>query len=344
MTTNSSLRFTGVCAGMMLVAAFAAACADSPSQPAQPRITARLEIVSGDGQTGAPGEELPEPLTVRAVDSAGHPVAGQIINFRVMQGGGSVFAGANVTGENGIALEYWTLGPRAGDPQVLEARAVDNSTGEKIVFGTFTATARSSTPASMTMSGLAGDATVGSTLPNPVYVYVRDAFNNPVPDRQVSWSVIQGNGRLTNAQGVTASTAVSTTDAQGRASVRFTPGTVAGTNVVRAVAGSVEALGSINGLPASPYRFTVQPAELALPAGTTGQLVGHGYDRFNNRVPYIGKWRSLDPGIVTVLSPSSMQADTLATIRGVSAGAGRVVGQINAGTKVWADTVVVTVH
>lgn len=339
----ANLRFTGACAGLMLVAAFAA-CADSPSQPAQPRMTARLEIVAGDGQIGAPGEELPQPLTVRAVDSAGNPVAGQIINFRVTQGGGSVFAGANVTGQNGIALEYWTLGPRAGDPQVLQARAVDNDTGEKIVFGTFTATARSSTPASMTMSGLAGDATVGSTLPNPVYAYVRDAFNNPVPDFQVNWSVIQGNGRLTNAQGVTASTAVSTTDAQGRASVRFTPGTVAGTNVVRAVAGSVEALGSINGLPASPYRFIVQPGELALPNGTNGQLVGRGYDRFNNRVPYTARWRSLDPAIVSVLSPSSTAADSLAVVRGNSAGNGRVVGQINAGTKIWADTVVVTVH
>jgi hypothetical protein len=72
--------------------------------------------------------------------------------------------------------------------------------------------------------------------------------------------------------------------------------------------------------------------------------VGHGYDRFNDRVPYTAKWRSLDRAIVSVLSPSSTVADSLAVVRGNSPGNGRVVGQINAGTKIWADTVVVTVN
>src|SRR5216117_3863304 len=97
-----------------------------------------LSVVSGNNQFGPPGTELPNPIVAIVEDSRGHAVKGQIVNFVVVSGGGSVFAGAAITGADGIAQERWTLGPSG--PQQVEARAVDNGTGAKLTFATFTAT------------------------------------------------------------------------------------------------------------------------------------------------------------------------------------------------------------
>jgi hypothetical protein len=129
-------RFCGACAAMI----GAAACDSVTERGELHPIPARYDIVSGNQQTAAPRSELPNPLVVRAVDANGQPVPSQIINFRVTQGGGSVFAGVAVTDAQGLAHEYWTVGPTPGSTQTVEARAVDAASGAKLVFATFTAT------------------------------------------------------------------------------------------------------------------------------------------------------------------------------------------------------------
>jgi len=103
-----------------------------------------MSVVSGDGQQGTPGAELPDPLVVRVEDARGRPVPGQIVNFRVVSGGGSVFAGAAISNRNGLAQERWTLG--FGDLQRVEARAIDPATGDPLTFAVFTATLADSIP------------------------------------------------------------------------------------------------------------------------------------------------------------------------------------------------------
>src|SRR5712691_4013922 len=120
-------------AGLLVLASCTA-----PVGTDQPVGTLSLSVVSGDNQTAPPGTELPNPIVARVEDSRGHPVKGQIVYFVVVSGGGSVFAGAAISGGDGIVQERWTVG-FSGSQQV-EARAVDNQTGEKITFATFTAT------------------------------------------------------------------------------------------------------------------------------------------------------------------------------------------------------------
>ena len=103
-----------------------------------------LLIVSGNGQSGPSNTELPDPLVVKVTKPNGNPLKGQIVNFVVVEGGGSVFAGVAQTNTQGVAQEFWTLG--APGPQTLEVRAVDPATGAKLVFGTFTATALAVAP------------------------------------------------------------------------------------------------------------------------------------------------------------------------------------------------------
>lgn len=104
-----------------------------------PLTVARYEIVAGEGQSAPAGSELPAPLVVRVTDATGAARQGQIVNWIVTGGGGDVFAGVALTDSLGFAREWWTLGPEPG-ANTLEARAVDSSTGEALVFARFAAT------------------------------------------------------------------------------------------------------------------------------------------------------------------------------------------------------------
>jgi hypothetical protein len=158
---------------------------DSVTAPTHP---VALDVVSGDKQTAPANTQLPKPLIVRVTDANGQPVQGQIVNFRVTVGGGSMFAGAGSTNSQGIVQDRWTLGP-AG-PQTAEARAVDNTTGAAIVFATFTATGIDTTtpppppPPSFgsfsVVSGANQRAMVGTHLPAPVVFLVLDQTGQPL--------------------------------------------------------------------------------------------------------------------------------------------------------------------
>jgi hypothetical protein len=126
-----------------LACALVAACV-APTDQNQVTPPLSMSVVSGNGQQGAGGTELPDPLVVRVEDARGRPVSGQIVNFRVVSGGGSVFAGAAISNRNGLVQERWTLG--FGTPQQVEARAIDPATGAPLTFAVFTATLTDSSP------------------------------------------------------------------------------------------------------------------------------------------------------------------------------------------------------
>jgi len=223
-----------------------AGCKTEPPGPG-PGAPATIRLVEGTVLSGVAGAELPAPLVVEVVDAAGKPVPNQIVNFRVVSGGGSVFAGTGLTNGAGRVQERWTLGPRVGDSQVLEARAVDNDTGASLVFATFSATARPDAPASMPI--VSGDGQIGqarTALANPLVLAVADQYGNPVPGVSVAWTVEDGGGSL--------EASTTTTDESGRASNRWTLGPVATTQHVRAEAGSLIARFStagVGGIPAT---------------------------------------------------------------------------------------------
>ena len=115
-----------------------AGCAGDSVSPSPVDLQLRLAIVSGNNQTGAPNSELALPLVASVTDARGRGVSGQLVNFRIVSGGGTMFAGAALTDRSGLAKDYWTLG--ASGTQTVEVRAVDPTSGEKLVFATFTAT------------------------------------------------------------------------------------------------------------------------------------------------------------------------------------------------------------
>ena len=113
---------------------------DSPVPVTAPKDFAlALSIVSGNTQAAPVNTQLPAPLHVQVVNSAGKPVPAFVVDFVVTSGGGHVFGGAEETDTRGNAYEIWTLGPRLG-PQTIDVRAVDPFTGVPNTFGHFTAT------------------------------------------------------------------------------------------------------------------------------------------------------------------------------------------------------------
>jgi hypothetical protein len=76
----------------------------------------RLEIWSGNGQSGRVGRRLRNVLGVVLRDDAGMPVAGVPIVFRVAAGGGEVGSTEPTTNEDGFASGAWRLGD---DPDSL---------------------------------------------------------------------------------------------------------------------------------------------------------------------------------------------------------------------------------
>src|SRR5688572_6237071 len=204
-------------AALFVAAVLVLSCSDTPTDNERPQTPASLDIVAGDDQNGVVGTELANPLVVRVENANGQPVAGQLVNFRVTAGGGSVFAEAGLTNAQGIVQDRWTLGTSTADSQRVEARAVDPNTGARIVFATFSATPLPGPAHSVTKaSGDTQTGALGAALGDSLAVRVADSFGNPVPGVQVTWATSAGNGAVSPAS--------STTSALGIAKTRWTLG------------------------------------------------------------------------------------------------------------------------
>lgn len=215
---------------------------------------ALIERLSGEGQLGARGAPLADPLVVRVTDGLGNPVAGVTVEWTTDDG--SVDPAASVTGSNGRASTTWTLGSSVGE-QTAEARS-GGLEGSPLGF---TATASSGDASRLVrVSGNGQSARAGDELDDPLVVRVEDQDGNGVPGRAVSWVVATGGGSVSDLN--------STSDENGRASTRWTMGAEPGGNILNAVVSGIGAVsfnatatGGGGGARASQLGFRVQPSD-----------------------------------------------------------------------------------
>jgi uncharacterized protein YjdB len=180
-----------------------------------------LSIIAGDQQKGTVGLVLPQPVTVRVVDSRGNPVAGTIVEFAVMIGAGRVPQVTAKTDSAGIARMVWELGRTAG------SQAVRVSVAE-VPPVTFTATAAGGAAVAVTVTPDTVTVRTGETV--PLSAIVRDAFRNASGDPLIWLS--------TNPQVATVSpSGVVSGAAAGTAGIVAMASGVADTAVVKVVAG-----------------------------------------------------------------------------------------------------------
>jgi alpha-tubulin suppressor-like RCC1 family protein len=300
MPLRTSMADLKILCGALALGIAALSCGKDSTGPVAPGKPSAVVIVSGDGQTATVGTELSAPVVVRVTDDAGTPVPGQLINFRVVSGNGSVFAGSSLTNAAGEARERWTLGTIVADDQKLEARAVDPTSGEAIVFATFHATAVAGPAASM--SRASEDKTGGTAGGPPAVqpaVHIADQYGNSVSGAAVTFAVVSGGGSIngsnqasvpTNASGVATATG-------------WVLGPSVGTNALSAsvsgIAGSpISFLATANA--GAPATVTISPENVSLLAYNQ-QLTAVTKDANGNVVTGASlTWISSNPSVATV--------------------------------------------
>jgi hypothetical protein len=104
---------------------------------AQHGAATRLQLDTGNNQTGVAGRPLARPFVVVATDEALNPVAGALLTFQVTKGDGSL-AGQPaihaVTGEEGRASVFLTLGPEEGSDNNVVTTTLDGPAGGAAIF------------------------------------------------------------------------------------------------------------------------------------------------------------------------------------------------------------------
>ncbi len=222
-----------------------------------PRQAAVLEKTTGDGQSGAAGSFLADPLEVRVLNPDGLPVVEHPVTFTLEQAAGPS-AGVAAAREGTAAGQVQVLTDTAGHARAflrLGTRAGAYSTTARTLSGTganpaafevtFTATATAAPAAELVAIAGEDQTAVIDTLnapgspdfrgrdPNPFVVQALDAFEQPASGVTIQWLVSDGGGSLLAATTVT--------DATGLAQNQLI-GATEGRNAVVAIAAGTNAV------------------------------------------------------------------------------------------------------
>jgi hypothetical protein len=221
-STLSKFKLTSA----ILLLAYIACKGDSAVDPSVPTTITANSATSLSGVAGSPVSPAP---SIVVNDQNGAPMAGAIVNFIVLSGGGTISTASVASNASGIAtVASWILGTTAG-PNALSA-----SVGS-LTAVTFTATGTAGAAASLTKS--AGDnqsGTTGLAAPVAPSVVVRDANGNAKENVVVTFAVASGGGSVTGA--------TATSDAAGVATVGSWILGATGTNTLTASAPGVPAV------------------------------------------------------------------------------------------------------
>jgi hypothetical protein len=194
--------------------------------------------VDGDVQLGFVGEALSKQLIVEVLGAGNQPVEGVEVAFELTDAAaGTVDPATAITNSEGVAVATWTLGTVPGSYTVI-ARLAGAEPGA--TSAEFTATAKPAAPDTIRAQiPLDQPGRRQQQVKDAPLVRVVDRFGNPVPEVPVAWQVIAGEG--------TVDSPITTTDAEGKASVGWTLGNRIGVHKLTA------AIGSATG---SPVTFT----------------------------------------------------------------------------------------
>jgi len=216
-------------------------------------IPSTVHIHSGDGQAGLRGQLLSQPLTVQVLDSSLFPFPGQVVDFAVTGGTGTVSPYSAVTNTSGLASTTLTLDAYVTANSVT---ATVNGTTQSVSFSA------DGYPAGVPvyLTKVSGDNQVLDTYATstyPLIIQVTDIVGSPVRDVYVQYSVIGGDALMFDPYAVVS-------DAYGYASNWL---------IARGYTGSVTASASVAGLRGSPLAFS---ATTVLPGGVLGDTDGDG--------------------------------------------------------------------
>ncbi|MYB02249.1 T9SS type A sorting domain-containing protein, partial [Candidatus Poribacteria bacterium] len=240
-------------------------------------INVTIQIISGNGQEAPANTQLTEPFVVEVRDSNDNPLPNVQVTFTVARGEGLLSGESTAvevtTDANGRAAQTLTLGPKPGINTVVVSMR-----NKRVWFE-----AEGVSPYQLVkISGDEQSDIFGTELANPFVVEVKDQDDNPLPDAQVTFKVIQGDGLL-NGESTTVEV---TTDANGRAAQTLTLGPKPGINIVEVSMWNESVWFEVEGV--SPYQLVkISGDEQQGTFGTTlaSPLVVEVRDPNNNPLP-----------------------------------------------------------
>ena len=92
------------------------------------QVVSAIEVVSGDSQSGLPGDALEEPVVVRVLDGSGAPVAEAAMAFEPGESHGTASPATAVSDVDGHTRATWTLGEPIGTQTLTASVAGGPST------------------------------------------------------------------------------------------------------------------------------------------------------------------------------------------------------------------------
>jgi hypothetical protein len=201
----------------------------SPPTQAEPS-----SIEAGENvREGIAGRELSQPIGVVVKDSAGKPVPGVTVTFRVSSGGGALSSDTEESNVDGVAQVQWTLGNELG-PQGLEASAA-NTDGAPLDGSPvqLSVTANPPQPARLVLrTTLPEAAENGVPLEQQPVIEVYDADDQLLSGIEVVASISSGGATVTgessatsDAEGLATFTDLSLVGPQGPQVLRFSVAT-----------------------------------------------------------------------------------------------------------------------
>ncbi|MBW4525332.1 MAG: Ig-like domain-containing protein [Phormidium tanganyikae FI6-MK23] len=240
-----------------------------------------IAATSGSGQSITVNTNFANPLQTTVRDQYGNPVPNATVSFGVPGTGasGTSSAATVTTNASGNATINITANTVAGSFNST------GSVGGVATPATFSLTNLADLPFSITATNGSGQsAIVANAYSNPLIATVRDQYSNPVPNATVNFSV-PGTG----ASG-TLTTATTTTDTSGNATVNITANTVAGGFTTSSQVGGVAtpASFSLTNLADLPFSITATSGSgqsTTVNTNFANPLQVTVRDQYNNRVP-----------------------------------------------------------
>jgi uncharacterized protein (TIGR03437 family) len=208
-----------------------------------PGVASALAILSGNNQSGTPGQALGAPLIATVVDGSGNPLSGQQVVWSVVSPtNGATLSNTTTTSDsNGHVQTNVTLANSASGAVTIKVALVSNPN----ISATFTATATVQLTGLQFLSSNSTTVLVNSST--PVTVQLTAANGQSSANVPVSFT-ISGPATLSSSTAVT--------NSSGQATVNVTAGAVTGAVTIGAAAGGQTATFSMTVIPAGPMLTT----------------------------------------------------------------------------------------
>jgi uncharacterized protein (TIGR03437 family) len=197
-----------------------------------------VKILSGDKQSGVPGQKLVQALLIQVTDAAGNASTNVAMNWTVFPSTSATLSSvSNTTDAEGKASAIVTFSANATGGVQVQAKAGSLSAV------TFNLTITVPITGIQLVSGGGQSIAINSPFPAPVVVKVVNASGNGVSLIPVSFAASNG-GTVSNNNVIS--------DASGNASVTVTAGANPGNIVVTAVSGGFSVQATLTAVPPGP--------------------------------------------------------------------------------------------